>query len=64
MTVLVVLPGLEPGQAEPKSDVLPLHHRTMLKRVLGLEPSHRHGYRIVGEHIYPDDYSLRRLGWT
>lgn len=25
----VVLPGFEPGQAEPKSDVLPLHHRTI-----------------------------------
>ena len=24
----VVLPGFEPRQAEPKSDVLPLHHRT------------------------------------
>ena len=26
--LLVVLPGFEPRQAEPKSDVLPLHHRT------------------------------------
>ena len=26
---LVVPPGLEPGQAEPKSDVLPLHHGTI-----------------------------------
>ena len=26
----VVPPGLEPGQAEPKSDVLPLHHGTIL----------------------------------
>ena len=25
---VVVLPGFEPRQAEPKSDVLPLHHRT------------------------------------
>ena len=25
---LVVRPGFEPGQAEPKSAVLPLHHRT------------------------------------
>ena len=27
----VVLEGLEPSQAEPESDVLPLHHRTILK---------------------------------
>ena len=27
---VVVLPGFEPGLAEPKSDVLPLHHRTIL----------------------------------
>jgi hypothetical protein len=27
-----VRPGLEPGQAEPKSTVLPLHHRTVLIR--------------------------------
>ncbi len=26
---LVVLPGFEPRQADPESDVLPLHHRTM-----------------------------------
>lgn len=26
----VVLPGLEPGQAEPKTAVLPLHHKTIL----------------------------------
>ena len=25
----VVPPGFEPGQAEPKSDVLPLHHGTI-----------------------------------
>ena len=29
--LLVVLEGLEPSQAEPESDVLPLHHRTILK---------------------------------
>ena len=28
----VVPPGFEPGQAEPKSDVLPLHHGTILVR--------------------------------
>ena len=28
---LVVLEGLEPSQAEPESDVLPLHHRTIRK---------------------------------
>lgn|GEM_PF-3112011 len=27
---LVVLPGLEPGISGPESDVLPLHHRTIL----------------------------------
>ena len=27
----VVLPGFEPRQADPESDVLPLHHRTMAK---------------------------------
>ena len=27
----VVLPGLEPRLSEPKSDVLPLHHRTIFK---------------------------------
>ena len=26
---LVVLPGFEPRQADPESDVLPLHHRTL-----------------------------------
>ena len=26
----VVLPGFEPGQAEPKPAVLPLHHKTIL----------------------------------
>ena len=26
---LVVLEGFEPSQAEPESDVLPLHHRTI-----------------------------------
>ena len=26
----VVLPGLEPRQAEPKTAVLPLHHKTIL----------------------------------
>ena len=26
----VVLPGFEPGQAEPKTAVLPLHHKTIL----------------------------------
>ena len=25
----VVLPGFEPRQADPESDVLPLHHRTI-----------------------------------
>ena len=25
----VVLPGFEPGQAEPKTAVLPLHHKTI-----------------------------------
>jgi hypothetical protein len=29
---VVVLPGFEPGPAEPKSDVLPLHYRTILTR--------------------------------
>lgn len=28
MSLLVVRPGFEPGKAEPKSAVLPLHHRT------------------------------------
>ena len=27
---IVVLLGFEPGLTEPKSDVLPLHHRTIL----------------------------------
>ena len=27
---IVVLPGFEPGQTEPKPVVLPLHHRTIL----------------------------------
>ena len=27
---VVVLPGFEPGQTEPKPVVLPLHHRTIL----------------------------------
>ncbi len=27
---IVVLPGFEPGQAEPKTAVLPLHHKTIL----------------------------------
>ena len=27
---LVVLPGFEPRQAEPKTAVLPLHHKTIL----------------------------------
>ncbi|HNX13029.1 MAG TPA: hypothetical protein PK664_08415, partial [Paludibacteraceae bacterium] len=26
----VVSPGLEPGQAEPKTAVLPLHHETII----------------------------------
>jgi hypothetical protein len=29
VSYLAVRPGFEPGQAEPKSAVLPLHHRTM-----------------------------------
>ena len=29
-TTLVVLPGFEPGQTEPKTVVLPLHHKTIL----------------------------------
>lgn len=28
MSLEVVRPGFEPGKAEPKSAVLPLHHRT------------------------------------
>lgn len=28
MSLVVVRPGFEPGKAEPKSAVLPLHHRT------------------------------------
>ena len=28
----VVLPGFEPGQAEPKTAVLPLHHKTILTK--------------------------------
>ena len=31
--IFVVLEGLEPSQAEPESDVLPLHHRTILNCV-------------------------------
>ena len=31
-TFSVVLPGLEPRQAEPKTAVLPLHHKTILIR--------------------------------
>ena len=31
---VVVLPGFEPGQTEPKPVVLPLHHRTILHRSL------------------------------
>ena len=27
--LFVVLPGFEPRQADPESDVLPLHHRTI-----------------------------------
>ena len=27
----VVLPGFEPRQAEPKTAVLPLHHKTILR---------------------------------
>ncbi len=27
----VVLPGFEPGQTEPKTVVLPLHHKTILR---------------------------------
>ncbi len=27
--LIVVLPGFEPGQAEPKPAVLPLHHKTI-----------------------------------
>ena len=29
--LFVVRPGFEPGKAEPKSAVLPLHHRTISK---------------------------------
>ena len=29
--LFVVLEGFEPSQAEPESDVLPLHHRTIRK---------------------------------
>ena len=29
MIDFVVLEGFEPSQAEPESDVLPLHHKTM-----------------------------------
>ncbi len=30
LAICVVLPGFEPGQAEPKTAVLPLHHKTIL----------------------------------
>ncbi len=30
LIICVVLPGFEPGQAEPKTAVLPLHHKTIL----------------------------------
>ena len=30
LSSLVVLPGFEPRQAEPKTAVLPLHHKTIL----------------------------------
>ena len=32
--VFVVLPGFEPRQADPESDVLPLHHRTLFRIVI------------------------------
>lgn len=31
---LVALEGFEPPQAEPESDVLPLHHKAILNRKL------------------------------
>lgn len=31
LSLIVVLEGFEPSHAEPKSDVLPLHHRTIKK---------------------------------
>ena len=37
-TLSVVLPGFEPGQAEPKTAVLPLHHETILLAQEMLKP--------------------------
>ena len=34
---LAVLPGLEPGNAAPKTVVLPLHYRTVVTAVLRLQ---------------------------
>ena len=39
--VFVVLEGFEPSQAEPESDVLPLHHRTFSK------PLQRYYYFLI-----------------
>ena len=45
----VVPPGLEPGQAEPKSDVLPLHHGTKA----GAKVTHfRHVTKFILFHAY------------
>ena len=41
----VVLPGFEPGQAEPKTAVLPLHHKTILNA-----PEPRHNPAGISAH--------------
>ena len=48
-------PGLEPGTREPKSLVLPLHHRVVGPRVVGdgFQAGHNSGAASSGDAIYP-----------
>ncbi len=52
-SVFVVLPGFEPRQADPESDVLPLHHRTMSISDCGL--------RIIKFRFLYPEFSRNRL---
>ena len=52
----VVLPGFEPRQADPESDVLPLHHRTMMFRSLEIG--------CKSTHIFASDQIFFKISFS
>lgn len=53
MSLVVVRPGFEPGKAEPKSAVLPLHHRTKAVQTYIIHKN--------SQVLQPNNFFLKRL---